>query len=105
MIVLRVKRLRNPDAVGMHEIDEFIGVMREVGVRVILAGVRADLLAGLRAAGALNRLDRDQVFSERKARGSSTMEAVAAAFAYLTTHHADPENLSGQPASLSHFEV
>ena len=60
VIVLRVKRLRNPDAVGMHEIDEFIRRMKEIGVRVILAGVPMDLLNGLRAAGALDHLDADQ---------------------------------------------
>jgi SulP family sulfate permease len=105
VIVLRVKRLRNPDAVGMHEIDEFIRHMKGEGVRVILAGVRADLLEGLRAAGALARLDADQVFSERKARGSSTMEAVAAALGYLRAHHADPQKPSPPPSSLSHFQV
>jgi len=105
VIVLRVKRLRNPDAVGMHEIDEFIRHMKGEGVRVILAGVRADLLEGLRAAGALARLDAEQVFSERQARGSSTMEAVAAALGYLGAHHPDPQKPSPPPSSLSHFQV
>jgi SulP family sulfate permease len=105
VIVLRVKRLRNPDAVGMREIDLFIRRMRDEGVRVILAGVRSDLLAGLRAAGALADLGEDQVFSERQARGSSTMEAVAAAFAYLKAHPSDRPEPSGAPSSLSHFQV
>ena len=102
VVVLRVKRLRNPDAVGMHEIDEFIHRMGEAGVRVILAGVRADLLAGLRAAGALNALDHNQVFPERKARGSSTMEAVAAARAFLNASGFGP---SEPPRALKHFQV
>ncbi len=105
VIVLRVKRLRNPDAVGMREIDLFIRRMKVEGVRVILAGVRSDLLAGLRAAGALADLGEDQVFPERQTRGSSTMEAVAAAFAYLKAHHADRPEPSGGPSSLSHFQV
>ncbi len=105
VIVLRVKRLRNPDAVGMREIDRFIIHMRNLGVRVILAGVRADLLEGLRAAGALHHLDPDQVFSERKTRGSSTMEAVAAAYAYLEAHPSDQPGLARSPLSLTHFQV
>jgi SulP family sulfate permease len=105
VIVLRVKRLRNPDAVGMREIDLFIRRMKEVGVRVILAGVRSDLLAGLRKAGALDGMDADQVFPERQAKGSSTMEAVAAAYAYLEAHPSDRPKPSGSPTSLSHFEV
>ena len=105
VIVLRVKRLRNPDAVGMREIDLFIRGMKEVGVRVILAGVRADLLLGLRKAGALDDLDPDQVFSERQAKGSSTMEAVAAAYAYLANLDAKQEKTPLPQPELSHFEV
>jgi sulfate permease, SulP family len=105
VLVLRVKRLRNPDAVGMRDIDQFIRRMRNEGTRVILAGVRADLLAGLRAAGALHDLEPDQVFSERKARGSSTIDAIAAAYAYLDVHHSDRPKPANAPLSLAHFEV
>lgn len=83
VVILRVKRLRNPDAVGMREIDQFIRDMKEAGVRVILAGVRADLLGGLRKAGTLDALAQDQYFPERQAKGSGTLEAVAAARRYL----------------------
>jgi SulP family sulfate permease len=102
VIVLRVKRLRNPDAVGMREIDRFIRRMRDMDVRVILAGVRRDLLEGLRAAGALEGLDANQVFSERQKKGSSTMEAVAAAFVFLQ-QQAGTEPLS--LPRLAHFQV
>ena len=105
VIVLRVKRLRNPDAVGMREIDEFIRRMKTVGVRVILAGVPADLLAGLRAAGAVDHLDPDQVFPERKARGSSTVEAVRAALTYLEANKSDKHKPSLPPSVLAHFQV
>jgi len=104
VIVLRVKRLRNPDAVGMREIDQFVRLMQEMSVRVILAGVRKDLLDGLRAAGALDGLGPDQVFSERQQRGSSTMEAVAAAYTYLRS-----QRVAGDPPlalpPLAHFQV
>ena len=105
VIVLRVKRLRNPDAVGMRDIDNFMRRMKTAGVRVILAGVRADLLEGLRAAGALDQLDPDQVFSERPARGSSTMEAIAAALTYLEANKSDKDKPSLAPSKLGHFQV
>jgi SulP family sulfate permease len=105
IIVLRVKRLRNPDAVGMREIYLFVKRMRESGTRVILAGVRADLLAGLRAAGALDDLESNQVFVERQARGSSTMEAIVAACAYLDVHHSERPKPPNFPLALAHFEV
>jgi sulfate permease, SulP family len=100
VVVLRVKRLRNPDAVGMREIDQFIRRMRAAGVRVILAGVRNDLLEGLRAAGALDDLEPAQVFTERRTHGSSTMEAVAAAYAYL-----DAQGSMRPQAVPTHFET
>jgi len=105
VVVFRVKRLRNPDAVGIHEIDAFIRRMAAAGVRVILCGVRADLLDGLRAAGALDRLDPEQVFPERKARGSSTIEAIGAALAYLDSHKQESSKPSMIPTALAHFQV
>jgi SulP family sulfate permease len=105
VVVLRVKRLRNPDAVGMREIALFIREMKEIGVRVILAGVRADLLAGLRKAGALDDLEPSQVFSERQAKGSSTLEAVAAAYLHLGNLAAAAAKTPIAQPELSHFEV
>jgi SulP family sulfate permease len=105
VVVLRVKRLRNPDAVGMREIDQFMRDMKEAGVRVILAGVRADLLGGLRKAGTLDGLEPDQVFSERQAKGSSTLEAVAAAYQYLARLAAEQQNTPIAEPGLSHFQV
>jgi MFS superfamily sulfate permease-like transporter len=105
VIVLRVKRLRNPDAVGMHEIHAFVQRMRSAGIRVILCGVRADLLEGLRAAGALDHFEPDQVFPERKARGSSTIEAIGAALAYLEANKSDKYEPSIVPTALAHFQV
>jgi SulP family sulfate permease len=89
-IVLRAKRLRNPDAVGMHELQRWILAMQDEGVHVILAGVRSDLLAGLRDAGTLERLSPNQVFTERKTRGSSTVEALRTAFAFVDERFPDP---------------
>jgi hypothetical protein len=78
--------------------------MQEMGVRVILAGVRRDLLDGLRAAGAMDHLQADQVFSERQKSGSSTMEAVAAAYAYLQAGHLGSDPPLSLPR-LAHFQV
>ena len=105
VVVLRVKRLRNPDAVGMRELDQFVRRMQANGVRVILSGVRADLLAGLRAAGALNHLGSEQVFTERPTRGSSTIEAVRAAYDYLQRAYPQQEKPSSVPRALAHFQV
>ncbi|HEY6724785.1 MAG TPA: SulP family inorganic anion transporter [Polyangiaceae bacterium] len=105
VIVLRVKRLRNPDAVGMHELQRFLQQMRARGVRVVLAGVRSDLLQGLETTGVMSDLDANQVFSERSEEGSSTLAAIAEARALLA-RKAAPETrpLESLPAPVM-FEV
>lgn len=105
VVVLRVKRLRNPDAVGMHEILRWILRQRELGTRVVLAGVRADLLAGLRAAGPGDALAEGQVFPERTTRGSSTVEAVRAAYAYLMAKHPEQVSPESIPPLQGDFQV
>jgi MFS superfamily sulfate permease-like transporter len=102
---LRAKRLRNPDAVGMRELDQFLRRMQANGIRVVLAGVRADLLDGLRAAGALDGLGSDQVFTERRTSGSSTIEAVRAAYVYLDRTDPVPTAMVSIPPTLAHFQV
>lgn len=105
VIVLRVKRLRNPDAVGMHEILRWIAGQRAEGRRVILAGVRAELLAALKASGAIRALGENQVFTERKTRGSSTVEAVRAAYGYLTRNYPEQASPESIPPLLADFQV
>lgn len=85
VVVLRVKRLRNPDAVGLTELQRFLRRMRAHGVRVLLCGVRADMHEGLRRIGILDELDPDQVFLESDRRGSSTLDAIRAARRFIST--------------------
>ena len=47
VLVLRLKRVRNPDAVGMHLLDEHIHRIEGQGVHVLLVGVRSDLADAL----------------------------------------------------------
>lgn len=106
VIVLRVKRLRNPDAVGMHELQRFLQQMRARGVRVVLAGVRSDLLQGLETTGVMDELEPSQVFSERSIEGSSTLAAIAEARAVLARQPARATQQQGDsvPAPVM-FEV
>ena len=53
VVILRLKRARNPDAVCMSVLDRFIEQMHEANVNVLLCGVRPDLDEGDR----LQRLD------------------------------------------------
>ncbi len=76
VVVVRTKRLRNPDAVALHLLERFILDLKARGVRVLLGGVRRDLHDALVATGIAARLGQDLVFPMRTVRNQSTQEAV-----------------------------
>jgi sulfate permease, SulP family len=82
VVVLRLKRARNPDAVCLEVLDRFIERMQQARVTVLLCGVRPDLMKVIDSSGILRRLgpERVFVFEETGAIWSSTLEAVR--FAY-----------------------
>jgi sulfate permease, SulP family len=82
VIVLRLKRARNPDAVCLSVLDRFVEQMRETNVTVLLCGVRPDLMKAVESSGLLRHLGPGNVFvfQETGLVWSSTLEAVR--FAY-----------------------
>ena len=87
MIVLRLKRARNPDAVCLGLLDDFLQRMAGRGIVVLLCGVRDDLANGLRNTGLATRLGPQRIFREHVAVGSSTLDAVRAAYDLLAGDH------------------
>ncbi|MCE9545028.1 MAG: SulP family inorganic anion transporter [Planctomycetia bacterium] len=85
VLVLRMKRVRNPDAVCLEILDRFVARMRDAQVCVVLCGVRNDLMKGLRDSGLVERIGPDHVFvfQETGAVWSSTLEALRFAYEYL----------------------
>ncbi|MBI3862839.1 MAG: SulP family inorganic anion transporter [Planctomycetia bacterium] len=82
VIVLRLKRARNTDAVCLSVFDRFITRMQAENVTVLLCGLRPDLVKVIESSGLRRRLgpERVFVFEETGAIWSSTLEAVR--FAY-----------------------
>lgn len=85
VIVLRMKRARNPDAVCLKILDDFIRRMNARGITVLLCGVRRDLFKVLRNTGLGTRLGPEHIFRERIEVGSSTLDAVRRAYELLGT--------------------
>jgi sulfate permease, SulP family len=56
VIVLRLKRTRNPDLVCLERIQHFIEDMKAGGIMVLLCGVRGDLAKAIRNMGFSNSL-------------------------------------------------
>jgi SulP family sulfate permease len=56
VVVLRMKRARNPDAVCLHLLGDFLDRVRGRNVDVILCGVRAELMETLERTGLAARI-------------------------------------------------
>jgi SulP family sulfate permease len=82
VVILRLKRVRNPDAVCMSVFDRFINRMHDARVMVLLCGVRPDLMKVINSSGLADRLGSERVFifQETGEFWTSTLEAVR--FAY-----------------------
>lgn len=83
VIVLRLKRARNPDAVGLGLIEQFVSDMKGRSVTVLLCGVREDLLATLVRSGLVARLGEENLFSEQPVRQTSTHLAIEYAYSLI----------------------
>jgi sulfate permease, SulP family len=84
IIVLRVKRTRNPDIVCMERLQHFIVEMKERGVPVLLCGVRPDFAQAMMNLRFREFLPEEHVFLEEpKHVGSATLAAVRLAYSML----------------------
>ncbi len=87
VVVLRLKRARNPDAVCLSVLDRFISRMQKARVTVLICGVRPDFMKVIDASDLLGRLGRENVFvfEETGAIWTSTLEAVRFAYEIVGT--------------------
>jgi SulP family sulfate permease len=85
VVVLRMKRVRNPDAVGLTLLGGFLERMRERGIQVLLCGVRSALFESMQRTGLAKRLDETQIFLEQPVRLTSTLLAVRHAYEITAT--------------------
>jgi SulP family sulfate permease len=99
VIVLRVKRVRNPDAVCLRLLDNFIKHVEERGVVVLLCGVRRDLAKALRTTGLADHLGRERIFPEAASVMSSTLDALRHAYALLNGDTCAPCPRRHQPSN------
>lgn len=86
VIVLRVKRARNPDMVCLELLQHFLEDMNALGVPVLLCGVRTDLAAAMERLGFERWLPTDRLYLEKathEPRQTSTLRAVKRAYELL----------------------
>jgi sulfate permease, SulP family len=83
IIVVRLKRTRNPDMVCLERCEHFIEDLKKEGITVLLCGVRPDLAKAMKNMGFSNWLPPDQVFPEEDDTDSATIKAVRHAYGLL----------------------
>jgi SulP family sulfate permease len=83
VLVLRMKRVRNPDAVGLTVLDGFLDRKRTLGVTVILCGVRSQLHRVMEKTGLAARFGEKELFREQPVRLTSTLLAIRHAYTLL----------------------
>jgi SulP family sulfate permease len=79
VVVLRLKRARNPDAVALTLLEDFLERVKARGVHVLLCGVRAEFAEKLDRTGISAQLG-TRLFLEQPVRLTSTMLAVRHAY-------------------------
>ena len=91
IIVLRVKRTRNPDIVCMERLQHFIVEMKGKGVTVLLCGVRPDFAQAMKNLRFSEFLPDEHVFLEDATKlGSATLAAVRYAYRIDRRRHVRP---------------
>jgi len=83
VIILRLKRARNPDSVCMQILERFIRRMNAQGVTVMLSGVDQEILKVLANVGILELIGASNVFREESEIWASTIQALKAAYDLL----------------------
>jgi SulP family sulfate permease len=83
VVVLRLKRVRHPDAVCVERLAAFLHEEKDLGVRILLAGVRPDVLTILRNIRIERWFPAEQIFPEEDKEYSATLKAVRYAHSRL----------------------
>lgn len=79
VVVLRLKRVRNPDAVALSELESFLERMHARGIHVLMCGVNPWFHNAMRRTGMDQRM-REPVFLEQRVRQTSTTKAMQHAY-------------------------
>ncbi|MFM8214866.1 MAG: STAS domain-containing protein [Pirellula sp.] len=98
VIILRLKRARNPDSVCMQILEKFITKMHDRGVTVMLSGVDDEMLGVLANVGMLKLIGASNVFREESEIWASTIQALQAAYRLLGPKRC--ENCPNHPEHL-----
>jgi len=75
-VILRLKRVRHPDAVCLERLEQFLKACARRNVTVLLAGVQPDLLAAAGRLGFFSWYPQERVYAQGKDEDSATLAAI-----------------------------
>ena len=78
-VILRVKRVRNPDVVCLERLEHFLRECERHGVTVLLAGIRPDLLEAMERLGFGAWYPAERLFPQADDGDSATLAAIRSA--------------------------
>ena len=92
--IIRVKRTRNPDMVCMERFEHFLRETQQLGIKVLLCGIRADFDTAMRNLRFETWFPPEQLFREEDETYSATLRAVRYAYQQLGRQ---PARKNGHP--------
>jgi len=108
-IVLRVKRVRNSDLVCLERIEHFLKSSQKLGITVLLAGARPDLLEALRRLRFGEWYPEELIFPQGPDEDSATLAAIRNVYERLgganTCEHCAPKKASRGKAGRLYYLV
>jgi SulP family sulfate permease len=106
VLVLRVKRARNPDAVGLTLLEAFLHRVKARGVHALLCGVREDFAEKLDRTGISAHLG-EKLFLEQPVRQTSTLLALRHAYELVGTDTCPtcPRRAGRAARATLHYEI
>jgi SulP family sulfate permease len=100
IVILRLKRVRNPDVVSLELLEHFLHACEKDGIRILLAGVRPDLVDAFGRLRFAEWLPADRVFKQEVDENSATLSAIRAVYAQLAEERATAKPLPQSPAPV-----
>jgi len=87
VIVLRLKRVNNPDAVCMDVLQRFIEKMHERKVVIMISGIKEAMAQTLKNVGITQLVGQENIFREESEIWASTVTAMKKGYSLLENNH------------------
>ncbi len=95
-VVLRLKRVRHPDAVCLERLEHFLKECARRNVTVLLAGLQPDLMAAAGRLGFFTWYPSERVYVQGKDEDSATLAAIRSVYHELGKSRAHAERDAGE---------